>query len=988
MRPLYLYIKGFGPFIEAEIKEETFKLIQQEKLFLISGEIGAGKTTIFDALLYALFGEASFPHRSYKDLISHLITHKTNFFPEVTFKFLLEGKVYQITRRPAFKTYKGSLALWINDKLYSQRTSEVTSKLKELFGLEAEQFKKVFLIPQGEYRRILLSEPKERKELFELLFKTELITRLEEFFKESHNQLEESLFNLQERKQELQRLAQINSLEELREKISNLKKKKDTLVIQLRTLQEEVFKIEAELKTLERGLDLLERYERLSMELATLEENLPKIKMLKERITRLRILQEKRYHYETFKKIRSQLKEAKSRERHHKRELQRLGLLLEEAHKIERELREKEEYFQKIREDLLRKAEFLKVWDRREFLKKELEDLIAKAQTLQENLKDLEEQEKKAKKSLEHISKEKEAFRAFLEIKKTLEDCLKKEEIYHTYTEKIERIKDYGYKIKEVEGQVLQLREKTERLRDQAWAVELARRLKKGEPCPVCGSTTHPNKATPDLWLHTLEASLKELNEKEEELKFLRDTLSRLEGEAQILRDLLPEDLQSFWENKCQLLQKMKLYENIEFSRTSLEDYEREERILLEDQERVATEKKNLEERWYQLIAKKESLQGELRGLEGFFKEELDGLLLKEEIEKLRKALEDYDKKVRENTEARSNLEKEFWEKKIKLDALREKLRGEIRDFRESVAELSKLIKGGVFKNFLELASHWKELTHLSQLEQEVSQYERNLISIENQRDNLKVEMEQFFSKNPYLPKEKLYQKKEELSIRRQALESKREELSLQIGRIEEGIAQLDIIERNLIEITQKIGVLEKEYSYLGKITNILMGKTNGISFHSYVLSRFLGLILKRANYYFSEFSFGRYRFVEGELLSRRFHLEVLDSYTGTKREVRTLSGGESFIATLAFALGTSDLLLSLAKSKPLETLLIDEGFGSLDEGTLDKVTEILLHLSQRTGKIIGIISHLRELKDRFPVQLEVIKDRNTGSKILLRIRP
>ncbi|MFN4132082.1 MAG: AAA family ATPase, partial [Caldimicrobium sp.] len=220
MRPLYLSIKGFGPFIKGEIPEEIFRLIHQERFFLITGEIGAGKTTLFDAIFFALFGEATFPDRSPKDLISHHLYKYPHIEPEVVLKFLFKGQIYQILRKPPYEKRQNYVsALWINDRLYSQKKEEIAEKLKEIFGLEGKYFKKVFMLPQGEYRELLLSEPRERKALIEKLFDMDLLSRLENFFKERVNKLSQHLRNLEDTMKKILNLGEVNSLEELDLKI-------------------------------------------------------------------------------------------------------------------------------------------------------------------------------------------------------------------------------------------------------------------------------------------------------------------------------------------------------------------------------------------------------------------------------------------------------------------------------------------------------------------------------------------------------------------------------------------------------------------------------------------------------------------------------------------------------------------------------------------------------------------------------------------------
>ena len=172
MKPLYLSIKGFGPYLQAEIKEEDFKFLTQNRLFLISGEIGAGKTTLFDAIFYALYGESTIEGRNPTSLISHFIKNKPNLIPEIKFKFFLDGKTYQIVRRPSFRGRAENVSLWIENKLFSAKKNEIKDKIKELIGLDAKQFKKVFLIPQGEYRKILIAKGEEREALLETIFET------------------------------------------------------------------------------------------------------------------------------------------------------------------------------------------------------------------------------------------------------------------------------------------------------------------------------------------------------------------------------------------------------------------------------------------------------------------------------------------------------------------------------------------------------------------------------------------------------------------------------------------------------------------------------------------------------------------------------------------------------------------------------------------------------------------------------------------------
>ncbi|MCX7613092.1 MAG: SMC family ATPase [Caldimicrobium sp.] len=986
MRPLFLRIKGLGPFVDAEIPEEAFRMIHEERVFLISGEIGAGKTTIFDAILFAIFGETSFPDRDPKTLISHLILDKRDFIPEVTFKFLHGQRLYKIIRRPSFNNHKGSIALWIDDKIYSQKATEVTLKLKEVFGLEGNQFKKIFLIPQGEYRKVLLSKPEDRKELFELLFDTEFISNLEEFFKERLKEVEDVLKNLKERELELRRLADINSYEELREKIRQLSEEREKLISERKILERKEASVVEELKALERVIELKEKYVSISNEISALEIRRPYIETLKEKVIRLRQLQERRYHYENLEKLREFLKKAKEDERRLKDAIEKSSLLLGDEKKRGEELKSKESYYDNLRRDLIKKEDTLRTLQRKRTLIEELKKTKRQVESLEITLKELEKREKKLKASYESISEEKEVLRGLLELKKNLGEIENLENLLAGYQQKNTCIEEQRQRLMALESEILKLRENLKWIELQGLAVELARNLEKGRPCPVCGSTIHPKKASPDLFFNSnLEVLRSELNAKERDLEATKKTLSRLEGERDTLVKMLPRDFENLLSNKEAILAEIRSLERSTFFFTELSSYEKEEKRLKEALEGLGNKRRTIEEDLVKANTKLGRLEGELEGLKALSEEKLDESELKRDIDKIRYELESYQRELKDHEERKADLERRLVEEQTSLEILKKDLLEKTKDYRSSLGELLKLVRMGLFKDFRELRSYWEKLSSLSSFEKEISDFERALHSLEKQRKDLAQELEETTHELSTLDIKPLREKRENLRLKQENIRGKKERVLQLLGKTDENLSLLERVKEGMSQIAEEKKSLESRYSLLGKIYNLMSGKVHGVSFHSYVVSRFLNMILKRANYYFSEFSFGRYRFKEGELYTKKFLLSVFDLYTGTTREAKTLSGGESFLATLSFALGTSDVLISFARRAPLETLLIDEGFGSLDENTLDKVTDILLQLSQRTGKLIGIISHIRELKERFPVQFEVIKTKDSGSKIRFR---
>ena len=231
MRPLSLSIKGFGPYVKAEISETDFSLLNSSGLFLICGEIGAGKTTLFDAIVYALYGKSSIEDRPPKEMVSHLLPKlKLSYYPEISFKFAFNNKIFEIKRRlPYNNLTTEKVSLWINGKIYSSKKEEIKKYIKELFRLDANQFKKVFLIPQGEYRKILIEKGKEKRELFENIFETFFYADLEEFLKEKRTELEKELKILKEKILYIEKSFDGVSLEEIEKIYQDLEKNENLL---------------------------------------------------------------------------------------------------------------------------------------------------------------------------------------------------------------------------------------------------------------------------------------------------------------------------------------------------------------------------------------------------------------------------------------------------------------------------------------------------------------------------------------------------------------------------------------------------------------------------------------------------------------------------------------------------------------------------------------------------------------------------------------
>lgn len=988
MQPLYLKIRGFGPFLDAEIPRDAFEVISKERLFLVSGEIGAGKTTLFDAIVYAIFGETSFPDRSPADLISQLLPKNSPYPPEVTFEFLLQNRVYRIIRRPKFGAYSSHISLWIDGRLSSNNDREVKSKIRDLFGLDGAQFKKVFIIPQGEYRRILLAKPEEKRALFEHIFDTKILTDLQEYFTKTLKEKEAELRGLLEREQELLKLAEVGHLGELKEKLSRAEELRGDVKKEILRVSETIRKLDIELKEFETFTKILDEIKRLKGELETLEKEKGEVENLKARIHLLRRLKERALHYERARKLWQEMKRKKEEERSLRARLSSLEKTFAELEEKFKYLQIREPEIEKKREEIRSLEGTLEKLRKRETLLAEIERLWRQIHSYEHQLEDLNRVEEEIQRELDSLTDEAKRFRNFRELELELKKVIEELSLHEEFLRDRETLSELLRRLDLISEERDRLKKEHERLKDESLAVVLAQKLKKGEPCPVCGSTDHPKKAQPGLWQKlSLEECEKKLAEKEEIFKKTQEEIHKIRGKLEHLETKLRGSIEDLIKRRESLEEALSLLQIESFRFKKLDLYDEKEKELkthLEEIRRHREEVRNSVEKLKRNVA---SIEGELRGISlGYIETELNVEILQRRILDLRGEVESFQREKEEVERRLMEIEKERVRIKAQLESHGRYLLEIVADYKESFREILRLVKEGVFPSLKELKNAWEDLKNLSRYEDEVSSFEEKYRMLTQRLDLLSEELERFGEKWKERVLEDPHPHLQKLKNERDILEKKKEELNRELGRVENILSQLGYIEKTLFEIINQKRILDEEYSLLRYISEIISGKPKGVSFHSFVLSRFLSLILKRANFYFREFTSGRFAFVEGEIFTRGFVLEVFDSYTGQKRELKTLSGGESFLASLAFALGTSDILLRLSKRPPLETILIDEGFGSLDEASLEKVTDTLISVSQRSGKIIGLISHLREMKERIPLVIEIVKTENRGS-IIQRIK-
>ena len=999
MLPSELTIKGFGPYLGVSISEEEFRLLQDSRLFLIFGEIGAGKTTLFDAILFALYGETSFPERKVEHLISHHIKPGERMVPEVGFRFLFGKEEIKVVRRLPALALKGQEAyLWINGRLRSNKLTEVNQILKDILKLDAKQFKKVLLLPQGEYREVLLAEKRERVALFERLFQLEIFSKLEEYLKEKNKELKAELDNLTTELSTLLWSCEAQSLEELKERVVRAKEDLRKLHQKEALLKEELRRREESLKRLENLCLLLERKKALEEEKRLLLQKKEEFEEKEKEVARLRAFKEILPYYEDLRRRWKELKRLKSLEKETlaKLEVEKIALkkITEKLSELERE----KERISALRERRVKLEDLFKLLQREKEAKVKLE-------SFERRLKELTAQ-------VERLREEKEAINIMVELsklEKEYKDLIRLKEVEKALCELEASIKDLEERLNEKKREY-------EALRDLSLLQRFAERLKEGEACPLCGSTSHPHKASlSEKDVERITLLSEEIAKLEEELRKEREKRSELLGERKSLLSRTRIEFEEELSRKIETLRstlKNKVYHpedpfchpealfchpedpfchpeaqaegspHIKLSQSLSEDELKRDLELLENKE------KNLHKEKEALLQDKARLEEQLRSVEVKFSEL--GYEEKPSLEKIEKELSELNKEItaferafNELTSKKEESSRRLSGLQVKLEETRNSLKREALHYRDALAKVFSLKKRGLFSRLSELKEAISRVAYLEGLEKEVEDYKKHLFSLTESLARLDEELR---TKHEDFSQISLDEVSVELKVLKEKVEGLRlekERIDREVARLEENLKRAEAIKAQVEELTQRISLLRKEQGVLEHILSLISGKNpKAVSLPSYATSIFLDRLLRRANHYLKEFSFYRYSFVIEEALRKDFELYIFDAYTGRAREVRTLSGGESFIAVLAFALGVSDLMQALSGAKPFQSFFIDEGFGNLDSQTLDRVVQTLVEVSQRADRVIGVISHLSELKDRFPARIEVIKDREGGSRI------
>lgn len=1015
---------AFGPYKNTEVID--FRQLGAHKLFVVAGDTGAGKTTIFDGISYALYGSASGMDRENNLMLrSHFTEDDVHTVVELEFE--LSGRKYRVLRQPGhvkkgnksktgeryefYELVNGAEVIAVERQI----VSDIDAKIEEIIGLTRDQFKQIVMLPQGEFQKLLTSDTKNKEDILRRLFKTERYDHLAKKLKEKRDNLKQEYVS--EAKMVDHYIQHISSKLVHRESASlfSVIAQENFNMQQIYAgLDEEIVfykseQVENEVNYenalqkhtnkqnyIERAKLVNERFELLKVKAVEMEQ------LEKRKVEFLRYERRIDYAIRTSKlePYERQVVEQRSDLSNRLEMIVRGKKVLETATSKLAETKvnyEREQSRQvdrdKVKRDLDRFYEQLPVVkdidQRRVQLEKSARLLDKESKELEQSKQDINDKSKEMESiqaEIELIEKQTSNLAEVkyrtqeLRIQYKLFDDYRKLSIEHsTLSEEVNKRKIAFNRVKNryVTNESIWLHNQ---------ATVLANRLHDGDDCPVCGSRSHPNKAKSNQDMITKE----ELDELRTEMNDYQEKYNTILTQSLSIADQLRKHAMEIGKHNVALELVVPTIEKIQTQGIKLSEevkaieqaIERNKKLKLKNTELGDFVKHTSEKRERNLLLHQTEMTS-FTSLEATFKEQLrnidtdmqDLTKLEAEIshlEKLKTKMEErwiaVQHQLRADQETFTTAEVNYVNAEVQYKEIDIRLAG-----------MEEYFKNELIKARFESEQEYEQakLTEESRvaLEEKVTAYKENVLKLNNQVDELNKELmdEQFIH---------ISEMEQHLIELKKAYEYEYDKLNAAKKSIEAAKA----IKENLLISGKKKQAAEEELAIVTDLYNTIRGDNpKKISFERYLQIDYLDQIMVAANERFRQLSDGQFYLRRSERLESHgrpsgLAIDVHDSLTGQARDVKTLSGGEKFIASLCLALGMSDVIQSFQGNISIETMFIDEGFGTLDEEFLNKAIDVLIEL-QNTGRTIGVISHREELKAVFPAMLAVEKTKEGYSK-------
>ena len=1054
MRPLRLEMTAFGPYPKEVILD--FAVLDNQSMFLITGPTGAGKTSILDAIVYALYGQTSGGLRDGSDMRSDYADATTP--TSVMFEFKVGDHRYRMERTPKQELLKkrgtgtrtvlatAAISEWIDDewKLLTTKAQEIRDYVQQIIGFRVDQFLQVVLLPQGDFRKLLVAPTSEREVLLHTIFKTSVYKRMQDLLKE---ELAKATVGIQDTLQKVEFLLSTYAVDTLQDLVALAEEERKHLIEregERNEKQKQYESIQTAYVKYENYANLLERKEQYTQALVSHQEGEVAHLALGETISRWERLEKIRIPLNQYEKLQGTFNTNKEKLDILEISLQSVAVLLQSLDCKREQLEMQADTYAKQQEqyhqlqalqqeverygELLEKRTALEV-DRVQKVQQQggVQEILAASQTNIEMQRQCLEEMNLKLQSYTSLGDEKlctsELQSWWNSLKGIVDKLCSAWETQTVYSKQLEE-----------ERQVCKTREglyhHNEQLLRQHQAYEVSLQLEEQAPCPVCGSLDHPQLAqapseeivreTVDRLRREFQVSQTQVATIETKLAHSEEEVERYSKEWNRLCGTYPKVTEDVQRESIlrlgRILETAIKVKEIDMVAERLQWWQKTVDIEIIDQtfKEIQKELVNAEKDKIELETKHSTLQTELQAEEAnFHAKQLELTILIGQIETISQDVQHITTEIHriEKSIAPFTVDTYMMELKGLSDALKRyeadrkaveeerqmsqakqaALTAEVGALREhkvrmkqDIESLSKDIEQVLAAEFLTIDTFKKESDAFDELpawKETFNAYNSETLRLNSLLEEVKNDLASYATAPKEIDKESV-----------DGLQQELKDLGEVIGTLKSQVTGKEKTIQEISELEATTKELSDRRAFIFGLADLANGGDSGmkgVSFERYVLGAILEEVLSAANLRLHDMSRGRYRLErsleEGGRGARGLDIAVFDAYTGASRPANTLSGGETFLASLGLSMGLADVIQSYAGGIHLDTMFIDEGFGTLDPDTLDVAMETLVAL-QSQGRLVGIISHVPELQQQIGAHLVVTKT-DEGSRAYFQVQ-
>ncbi|AYU55160.1 exonuclease subunit SbcC [Staphylococcus debuckii] len=1001
MKPLKLHLQNVGPFMDETI---DFTQLHNNELFLISGKTGSGKSMLFDAIVFALYGKASTASRKEGALRSHFADGKSPM--EVELIFQLKDKQFKVIRQGAFvkegnkNQTNPNLAVYeLENGSYALRESKVNdgnNYIQELLGVNIEQFRQLFILPQGEFKKFLFSRSSSKQEILRTLFNTNRFEALQQRLvnqnKEEKKKIEmrhqqiEQLWNKvedfgNEKLQEYKTLPSIQT-EKILNTIPEFERIGNEIYQQLENekIQQDKLKQKAE-KSYREAEELSQKITEqndLTTQLETLEKQASEIKILEAQLKKIRevrplhqIIENISTQTTKLNELNDKFEKIEANIQQYQSQLQTITTQQEKLAKTQNDIESQRMFVNETQYFYQNHQQYQNAYRNQAQVQEEYEQSQQDLKQNEQLLKDIEADYQNEQPDYERLNQLTQQIFGLKQQIKDTEASIEKEEAQAQRLTKLKTLEqeltDNTQKLNELQAKISQFNTNQLELDNQETMIKkLQSMLQPGDQCPICGNTIQ--SLSDHLDFEELRAQREILNTLHENKEEIRTAHSKLEAEYNVLKSETEKfEQQELPENNTQTLQDLK--KQYEKAETDKQHQDKRNKEIEKTNAQVQQIKDDIQNLQLTLTQKKADTEKINRLIEDFekgtsFRNVTDFM---NDFEKKQDAVTDYQKQ----TDALKQQEIEMKQQIAVEQTKHTSVQDNRKEIDKAIAQLKQQSQIEMENIGIQSSDEVQEILDLmpkkAQIEERIKKYHDKENNLSHKLAELKAIIGN--QESPDL---------EQLSNN---LETQKSVLEEKSKRLNEHDFKLQLNASHFTEIQEHIDVLAKELAEQQEIfdlAEVLSGKNiQKLTLENYVLVYYLEMILEYANKRFMRMTNNRYILKRSEEVTQGYsglEIVVFDSHSNKTRHISTLSGGESFQASLALALGLSEVVQQESGGITLESMFIDEGFGTLDQETLETALDTLLNIKS-TGRMVGIISHVSELKQRIPTILEVKTD-------------